>query len=161
MEEKKPTFTAIIVALNGSKVLMHQRKKIPFYNYWGFPGGKIQFGENPEETAGREFFEETGLKGEMEFKGIIMMKTYDNGELAHHHYHHIFICKNTSGNLMDTDEGPNEWIASEAIKELEQYPDVPLILEVVNGKNFRIIELERIQNGGKFVDMKVTSDKKF
>lgn len=30
-------------------------------NFWGIPKGKIDQGENPEDAAKREFFEETGL----------------------------------------------------------------------------------------------------
>ena len=33
-----------------------------FKDYWGFPKGHIEKGENPEETARREIEEETGLK---------------------------------------------------------------------------------------------------
>jgi 8-oxo-dGTP pyrophosphatase MutT (NUDIX family) len=31
------------------------------YDHWQFPGGKLEQGENPEEAAKREIFEETNL----------------------------------------------------------------------------------------------------
>ncbi len=161
MEEKQPKLVTIIVGINGSKVLMHQRKKEPFFNYWGFPGGKVKFGETIAECAAREFFEETGLKGDVELKAIIDMKTYNNNELAHHHYHHIFVCRNTSGELIDTEEGPNKWVEPDEIKNLEQYPDVPLLIDVVKEKGLRMIELKRHQENGKFAGMEILKDMKF
>ena len=34
----------------------------PDHGKWTLPGGKMEWGETPEETARREFFEETGLE---------------------------------------------------------------------------------------------------
>jgi 8-oxo-dGTP pyrophosphatase MutT (NUDIX family) len=44
--------------IKGKKVLLIHRK-IP--DVWELPGGNIEYGENPSETAKREVKEETGL----------------------------------------------------------------------------------------------------
>lgn len=44
-----------------NKVLLGRRLTEPFLNYWSFPGGRLQIGENPYQAALREFNEETGV----------------------------------------------------------------------------------------------------
>ena len=53
---------------------------------WGFPGGAIELGEKPEETAVRELKEETGL--DVEVESLIGIYTdsdikYPSGDEAH------------------------------------------------------------------------------
>ena len=48
--------------VNAGAVLLRLHEK---YNYWGFPGGHIDAGEDVNEAALREVWEETGLKVEL------------------------------------------------------------------------------------------------
>ena len=43
------------------RLLLIQRLKEPEAGAWGLPGGKIDFGENSEDTARREIEEELGI----------------------------------------------------------------------------------------------------
>jgi len=47
---------------NENQLLLIQRKKEPFANFWAFPGGFVEEGESCEEAASRELWEETGIK---------------------------------------------------------------------------------------------------
>lgn len=53
------------VVLKDGKVLLVQRdeKECPEAHLkWEFPGGKVDFGETPQESIVREIYEETGVK---------------------------------------------------------------------------------------------------
>ncbi|KAL3289295.1 hypothetical protein HHI36_003725 [Cryptolaemus montrouzieri] len=52
-----PTYGAIFISQGNSHVLMMKR----YSGNWSFPRGKMESGENPEECAVREVFEEVGL----------------------------------------------------------------------------------------------------
>jgi 8-oxo-dGTP diphosphatase len=51
---------AVFVRHNG-KVLFCKRKVLKGEPYWGVPGGHLVFGENWEDCAVREIYEETGV----------------------------------------------------------------------------------------------------
>ena len=53
--------TVVVYALREGKVLVMHRNKEPNLGLWTAPGGKIEVGESPHETAQREMAEETGL----------------------------------------------------------------------------------------------------
>lgn len=58
-DNPKPV-TATLVPLNGGIVLV-KRKFEPYVGDWCLPGGFIEGHEDPDESAAREVFEETGL----------------------------------------------------------------------------------------------------
>jgi 8-oxo-dGTP pyrophosphatase MutT (NUDIX family) len=96
--------------------LFQQRKKHPYYNFWGRVGGKIRWGESILEAAKRELMEETGLKAELEYKLLYHKRDFekDTGKLLEDK---IFLCVYGTayvGDLVERFEGGvNRWMTEE------------------------------------------------
>ena len=72
-ENKKQLMVAIVLVRNNEGKFFLQKRLDPLIpeanEKWEFPGGRIEYGENPEETAIREFREEVGC--EIKIKKLI------------------------------------------------------------------------------------------
>ncbi len=69
MLPKRDTRVQLFIIENGSYIMLEHHIKEKGIFVWGLPGGGIENGETPEQTALREAFEETGL-------GIRLMPKY-------------------------------------------------------------------------------------
>ena len=62
-QQQKQVTVCLGVLIDHSKILLIQRKEpeLPEAHLkWEFPGGKLEFGETPQQAVAREFIEETG-----------------------------------------------------------------------------------------------------
>jgi 8-oxo-dGTP diphosphatase len=59
---QKPVAATIAVVIHQGRVLLVRRRNPPDAGRWGFPGGKIEFGETILAAAERELFEETAVR---------------------------------------------------------------------------------------------------
>ena len=59
-----PVPAVIAVVIHKGQALLVRRANPPDAGLWGFPGGKIEFGETVRTAATRELLEETGIHGE-------------------------------------------------------------------------------------------------
>jgi len=62
--------SVLVYALHDGKALLMHRNKEPNFGLWTAPGGKVELGESPHDTARREMAEETGL--EIEVRDLCM-----------------------------------------------------------------------------------------
>lgn len=62
MNEKIVRVGLAVYILRENKILMLLRKGKHAPDFWGLPGGHLEFGETPEECAYREVAEEAGVK---------------------------------------------------------------------------------------------------
>ncbi len=92
---------------NKGKILLVRRnsKDVDDPNLWEFPGGALEFGEHPEETAKREAKEETGIEiGNLKLQ-YLMSYTYEKPDKKIHLLRFFYVCE-TDNNEIKLD--PNE-----------------------------------------------------
>lgn len=84
------------------------------FGYYDIPGGKIEDGESPEQTAVREMREETGLKvRNLRYKGNMLIE-YPNRIFDFD----VFVSNECEGEPQDFEENTSEWIEiSELLKK--------------------------------------------
>lgn len=144
--ERQPKTTVILAVTrerNGEKEYLFQKRlKHPYYGYWGFPTGKIRWGETVLETAARELKEETGLEARYAFRGIYHEHVYqqESGELLEDKLFFVVSCTETIGQLIEEFEGgKNSWVTLKEMETKKVFGSYQLELEVAQGKH-RFVE---------------------
>lgn len=125
--ERQPK-VAVLLAVErterGSKqLLFQQRTKNPYYGYWGFPTGKMRWGETILETAARELMEETGLAAEYKIVGVYHEHAYlhDEVEAVEDKVFFVVHCTQVTGDLIEKYEGGiNRWMTPDEARRLEK-----------------------------------------
>jgi 8-oxo-dGTP diphosphatase len=82
-----PVPAVIAVVIHERQALLVRRANPPDAGLWGFPGGKIDFGETVASATVRELLEETGITGEAQEVITtldILVPSEDGG--IHQHY---------------------------------------------------------------------------
>lgn len=120
--ERQPKSAVILVIEregdHGKEYLVQERLKHPYYGFWGFPSGKVRWGETILTTAARELQEETGLHGSFEHRGIYHERVIQEstGNIIEDKVFHVMLCRDVTGKLMEAFEGGrNEWMPIETV----------------------------------------------
>src|SRR3989344_4878566 len=127
--------------------LVHHRLKEPFYGWYGSHSGKIRWGETPEQTARREFLEETGLTGDFALKGIVHYHHFHrDGRLLEDKYFWVYRVDNVKGKLKQiVPEGKNIWMSEKEYRKLKNvFATVDEVIEIVNSKTLLYIDRPRV-----------------
>lgn len=101
----RPVPATIGVVFRQGRVLLVRRANPPDAGKWGFPGGKIEWGESIEQAAEREIQEETGVTV-VAGKVFTAVDCFDrqNGELLRHFILVAVLCDWISGEPAAADD---------------------------------------------------------
>lgn len=121
--------------------LFQQRKKNPYFDFWGRVGGKVRWGESVIEAANRELKEETGLEADFEYRLLYHKRDFNRvtGKLLEDK---IFLCvyaTKYSGELQEVFEGGvNRWMTHEEFTTMpKRFKSVDEFLELIDkGETF-------------------------
>lgn len=131
MTEKRtvPIAAAIALVVKDGRILLVRRANQPDAGWWGFPGGKIEFGETVLAAAERELAEETGIQGEA-LRVITAVEAFDRDEADGLRQHFILVgvlCRWLSGTPVASDDALDAaWFSQGALND----GDLALSLDV-------------------------------
>ncbi len=121
--ERQPKSAVIIVLKQDDQVLVQERLKHPYFGFWGYPGGKIRWGETILEAAARELSEETGLTASMTYRGVYheRVESAEDGTIIEDKIFHIVRGINPTGVLSDMFQGGrNAWMSLNDLALIEK-----------------------------------------
>jgi len=101
VDYENPLPCVSIIGIKGDKIVLIKRGIQPSKGTWAPPSGFMEAGEKPEDTALRELYEETSLKGEIiNLLGVYSQNTKIYGNLVII----IFLVRITAGNIKAGDD---------------------------------------------------------
>lgn len=113
------------VIVKDNKVFATQRGYGDFKDGWEFPGGKMEFGETPQEALIRE------IKEELQTEIIVgdLLRTVDYDYPKFHLTMHCFLCEVASGELTLIEHEAAKWVSEETIDSVDWLPADLVIID--------------------------------
>lgn len=147
-------FSDVVLMNKAGKFLVIKRAEDDGFEAgkWGFAGGKIEEGETPEQAAGRETFEETGIKAEK----LDFIEVIENEDGTKSHY---FKCQTESEPILSNEHSDSKWISEDEANDLQWILNQgerfkQLLLKAKEKNNFETMEI-KIPDGEHEINGKV------
>ena len=130
-----PRVAVLSLVVKDRQVLLVKRANEPDAGKWGFPGGKVEFGETLEVAAQRELFEETGIRGRADHI-LTTLEAFSNDQSDRLQFHYVMVavlCEWQEGDPVAGDDALEaEWFHADDLPwyQLATSEDVPRIAEM-------------------------------
>ena len=121
------------ILVRGDEILIcqrtrHQSKPLK----WEFPGGKIEFGEQPRDALRRELEEELGIQADVGDEVERIKHTYEDGGTVELRF---YVVRRFSGTLENRIFRDVQWIDRRRLPEYDFLEaDAPLVQQLSGGK---------------------------
>ena len=110
------------------RFLLIRRRNPPSADLFAFPGGRAEPGETPDETALREFLEETGIEARNPqlFAAYDIKTEGEDGQVASHFFLSVFrVAADASSEAIAADDAADQgWYTLQEIRDLPVPPSV-------------------------------------
>lgn len=130
------------IIIREGKVFATQRGYGEWKDWWEFPGGKIELGEDPKDALRREIQEE--LATEIEVGELLTTVEYDYPNF--HLSMQCFVCSVISGKLSLLEHEAAKWLAKDELHSVNWLPaDEDILRDIIklNGVKTEEKEAER------------------
>lgn len=127
------------------KFIFQERHKQPYYGYWGFPTGKIRWGETMIEATARKLMEETGLSATLRVVSFHHKLDYDeNNEMLEDKYLVLVHGVDPRGEMLtETETHTNHWLTPDEYRRLDKrFGDIDETLGFIRGSAPFVTEAE-------------------
>lgn len=155
---KQPIQDVFLLPFRDGKFVVQKRTKRPFLEVIIPIGARIRKGESIFETAKKKFKKDTGMTGDLHFKGIVDTKTFKQDKLFLHHILNVFLIDNLKGELTpSTPKGENFWMTEkEYYSQKNNLTAAKEHFEIAKQNHFTLLELEQhLNKKGEFVKSKI------
>lgn len=116
-----PRLAVLAIVAREDQVLLVQRRNPPDAGKWGFPGGKVDFGEAVFAAAERELLEETGVTA----RATQILGTHELILPEFHYFMVGVLCRYETGTPVAADDAMSaRWVGLEELDQLALSADV-------------------------------------
>jgi len=134
----QPSIVIVSRVINGNKILMIKRSKDAFRGYWAMPGGKMYFGETPEDAIKRIIKKEAGIEvTSVELIASFLEKIKENGDTKYHFLKLLFDAEAKTNDLVSGNNGIVKWVKMNEVHKMKVIPSDLELIRSMNGKIFR------------------------
>lgn len=149
----KITNVVLCALINDGNILLIKRNKDPYKDHWGLVGGKMEFGEHVEDTAEREFLEETSIKANFDcLAGIASEVIHEKDEKLGHFLIFVTKLKSPHVEFKESDEGKLQWFELDKLDKNIMIPSDYLMIKeyILKNNPLKIHKVKMVKDGDTY-----------